>query len=158
MDDFVGWLRLAQEVEPLFGPMVQDPGFRNGLRQAIIDGHALCIRAETGGHEQRLQGGIVIAPKANEILWFAVAEESRGNGLGRTLLHAAIKNLDKTRPIMVTTFDQTVAAGTPARGLYHAVGFREFAAAGQNPAGIPIVTMILIKPHEERSDQDSDAC
>jgi len=151
LDDFEGWLQLAREVEPLFGPMVQDPDFRTGLRQAIVDGHALCVRAETGGHEQRLQGGIVIAPKANEILWFAVATESRGKGLGKALLHAAVKNLDKTRPIIVTTFDQTVAAGTPARHLYHAVGFREFSPAGVNPAGIPTVTMLLIKPHDEPS-------
>jgi len=145
-DDFEGWLVLAREVEPLFGPMVEDRNFREGLWQAIVDGHALCVRAETGENEQRLHGGIVIAPEANEILWFAVAMESRGKGLGKTLLHAAIKNLDKTRPIIVTTFDQTVAAGTPARNLYHAAGFRESSPAGMNPAGIPTVTMLLIKP------------
>ncbi len=151
LDDFEGWLRLAQEVEPLFGPMVQDPDFRKGLRQAILDGHALCVRTEAGSDEQRLLGGIVIAPKANEILWFAVTKEKRGKGIGRTLLQAAIEHLDKSRPIIVTTFDQTVAAGTPARNLYHTVGFREFSPAGANPAGIPTVTMLLIKPHDEPS-------
>ena len=151
LDDFDGWLRLAEEVEPLFGPMVEQIDFREGLRQAIVDGHALCIRSNTQADEKPLPAGIIISLKENEILWFAVAKANRGQGLGRDLMRAAMQRLDKSRPITVTTFDRTVEAGVPARNLYHAFGFREFSAAGPNPAGIPTVTMLFIKPHDERS-------
>ena len=151
LDDFDGWLRLAGEVEPLFGPMVQVNDFREGLRQAISEGNALCVRTERGPDGQALMGGIVISRQANEIVWLAVAKANRGLGLGTALLQAAIECLDKSRPISVTTFDQTVEDGIAARNLYHALGFRDFAAAGNNPAGIPTVTMLLIKPHDEPS-------
>jgi len=39
-EDFEGWLLLAKEVEPLFGPMVEEPAFREGLRLAIMNGQA----------------------------------------------------------------------------------------------------------------------
>lgn len=153
LEDFEGWLRLAKEVEPLFGPMVEIPAFREGLRCAIMDGHALCVRTGKGADGGGVQGGIIVAPEKNEILWFAVAHASRGKGLGKALLKGALEYLDETRPIFVTTFDRTVAAGEAARKLYQAFGFCDLAAAGANPAGIPTVTMHLIKSHDEQSSQ-----
>ena len=47
-------------------------------------------------------------------------------------------------PIVVTTFDPTIEAGTPARSLYRSAGFRDSTVAGRNPAGIPTVTMTLL--------------
>ena len=48
LDDYSQWIELAREVEPLFGPMVEDPDFRKDLRQAISGGSAFCIRRSTG--------------------------------------------------------------------------------------------------------------
>ncbi|MCE5336259.1 MAG: GNAT family N-acetyltransferase [Desulfobacteraceae bacterium] len=145
-DDYLDWLKLAKEVEPSFGPMVDDPIFCDGLRKAILEENAFCV-TEGGGEDQRsdlFHGGIVISKEANEIVWFAVAQQSRGQGMGSALLSEAISRLDHTRPITVTTFDETVETGRPARGLYQSFGFHDAGAAGPNPAGIPTVVMTLI--------------
>lgn len=142
LEDFDQWIRLAKEVEPLFGPMVKDPHFNEGIRQAISDGDALCIRKGGVKNGQTLQGGIVVSREANEIVWFAVAEECRGQGIGEALLKKAIQYLDRSRPITVTTFDGSVEAGLPARKLYQKLGFNDFRRAHMNPAGMPTVIMI----------------
>lgn len=143
-EDFVGWIRLAQEVEPLFGPMVADPGFQAGLRQAIADRNAFCVRLIGWEDGLTLPGGIVISREDNEILWFAVAEASRGQGIGDALLRDALNRLDHRRPITVMTFDGSVEAGLPARKLYQRHGFIDSHPVGLNPAGIPTVIMVRL--------------
>lgn len=144
-EDFDRWIRLAKEVEPLFGPMVEDPSFHEGLRQAILDGDAFCMRGPGGGDGQILHGGIIISREANEILWFAVAEQCRRQGIGKALLEEAIRHLDPARPITVMTFHGSVQAGLPARRLYRACGFKDSHPAGLNPAGIP--TVVMVRPN-----------
>ena len=142
LEDFDRWIRLAKEVEPLFGPMVGDPGFQEGLRRAISDGDAFCIRTADVENGQTLQGGLIVSRETNEILWLAVAEESRGRGIGKALLKKAVKCLDRARPITVTTFEGSVEAGLPASNLYRKFGFNDSTPGEMNPAGIPTVVMI----------------
>lgn len=147
VEDFADWLALAKEVEPLFGPMTDDPNFHAGLRQAIAGGSALCVSdAAPGGSGGVFHGGIVISVQANEIVWLAVAQPSRGLKIGAALLAEALRRLDPARPVTVTTFDPTMEAGIPARRLYQSFGFRDTAPAGLNPAGCPTVTMTREKP------------
>lgn len=148
LEDFDQWLRLAREVEPLFGPMVDDPGFREGLKQALSDGSALCVRKADGGSGRTLHGGIVVSREENEILWLASAEESRGQGIGKALLEEALDCLDRSRPMSVTTFDGSVGEGLPARKLYRMYGFEDSRPGGLNPAGIP--TVVMVRPGEGR--------
>ncbi|SEM71712.1 Acetyltransferase (GNAT) family protein [Syntrophus gentianae] len=144
LNDYSDWLKLAKEVEPLFGSMTEDPIFCNSLRQAILKGNAFCITESANDKSGELfLGGIVISKEANEIVWFAVLQHSRGKKIGTTLLSEVMKQLDYTRPITVTTFDRTIEAGTRARRLYESFGFRDSIGAGPNPAGIPTVTMTL---------------
>jgi len=145
MSDYSDWLKLAEEVEPLFGPMTADPDFCEALKQAILGRTAFCLTESQSSERGRLfLGGIVISREANEILWLAVVQHRRGQKAGATLLSEAMSHLDPTRPITVTTFDKTVEAGTPARRLYESFGFRDSVAAGPNPAGIPTVTMTRV--------------
>ncbi|MCE5319177.1 MAG: GNAT family N-acetyltransferase [Parachlamydia sp.] len=141
-DDYKQWIQLAREVESLFGPMVEDPNFQEGLRQAISEGNAFCIRKTNGGDEEPLPGGIVVSREANEILWFAVAENCRGAGIGKALLKEAIVCLDHKREIAVTTFDNSVESGFAARRLYLTFGFKDSMPGAMNPAGIPTVVMV----------------
>jgi len=46
--DIPGWLDLAAEVEPLFGPLVHDPIFNRALLKNIRRGTAFCIRENDG--------------------------------------------------------------------------------------------------------------
>ncbi len=145
LDDYNDWLELAREVEPLFGPMVDDAAFREGLKRAIEEKIAWCVEEPDERGHTAFRGGIVVSKEANEILWLAVSRKTRGCGMGAALLSEAIGRLDRSRPIAVTTFDDTIPEGLPARRLYRRFGFADSAAAGLNPAGIPTVTMILGK-------------
>ncbi len=137
LEDFPGWLSLARDVETFFGPMADNPGFCRALRQAIVDHNAYCVRDTVHGCGRIVRGAIVLDPAANEIRWFAVHRDSRGKGLGRALLRRAIETLRADMPILVTTFDDTVQGGAPARALYARFGFRFVQKSGVNPAGVP---------------------
>lgn len=134
--DVDAWIELAREVEPLFGPMAEDPAFHEGLKQAINNDTAFCVK-----EADCLLGGIVIIPDLNEIAWFAVAQEARSQGIGSNLLDYAIKKLDKDQPITVTTFAPEIESGKPAVNLYKKFGFKETKSGPMNPAGIQTVVM-----------------
>ncbi len=146
INEYQDWLNLAKEVEPLFGPMVDKPAFCDGLKNAILERNAFCVYEDRSNEKSRFfHGGIVISREANEIIWFAVAQQSRGRGIGNMLLSEAIKHLNHTKPITVTTFDKTIEAGIPARNLYQSFGFYDSGVTGKNPAGISTATMVLVK-------------
>jgi ribosomal protein S18 acetylase RimI-like enzyme len=140
--DFDGWLKLAAEVESLFGPMVTEPGFLTALTQKIAEGQAFCVRQGDNLSGTPLLGGVVISREENEIIWLAVSASARGNGLGDRLLSCALESLDRTRPVSVVTFDNSVEAGLPAKRLYQKYGFADHQPQGVNLAGIPIVLMV----------------
>jgi len=144
--DLPQWLSLAKEVEPLFGPMLDDPGFITALEQSIMTESAIgAFVTEATGNS--LAGAVVVAREAGEIAWLAVASRYRGLGLGTDLLEAALRTLDPGREARVTTFQRSVAAGKAARALYESAGFVDNKPAGLNPAGLPIV--IMIRPTSE---------
>lgn len=156
-EDMPGWLALAREVEPLFGPMVDDPGFQVALERAIRENRAFLVRNEipaplpdaldrSDAISCSLAGGIIIDPVANEIVWLAVSASYRGRGLGRALLEAAMPRLCPDRPMHVTTFAASAKEGRPARRLYKSFGFRDLEAAKHNPAGIPVFVMVRPVP------------
>jgi GNAT superfamily N-acetyltransferase len=149
-DDFAGWLALAREVEPLFGPMVDDPSFHEFLKKVFREQRAFCIREEDGPPGSLLCGGIAISRKKNEIGWLAVAEKKRGKGFGRALLEYALDNLNHQEDVWVQTFDETVMEGRPARRLYLHFGFCDHHLLVPTSTGIPRVMMVLAKAGSTR--------
>src|SRR3989339_687329 len=143
LTDFDEWISLAREVEPLFGPMADEVPFQEALKQAMAQKTAFCIRSGSDGKERALKGGIIISEELNEILWFAVSNPCRGKGYGRTLLDFAVSGLNRTKPILVQTFDASSPDGRAARKLYLDFGFLDNKDGGLNPAGIPTVIMRL---------------
>ncbi len=116
LSDYADWLELAKEVEPLFGPMVDDTAFCDGLKQAIREGRAFCASEPDEDGRSMFHGGIVISKDANEILWLAVSGDFRGRGAGAALLSETVGRLDRNRPIIVTTFDRTIPAASRQEG------------------------------------------
>lgn len=143
--DFDGWIALAREVEPLFGPMADETAFHDGLKQAISQKTAFCIRSNSEEKNPSLKGGIVISKESNEIVWLAVSKHSRKMGYGRELLQFAIHHLNPQEDIFVQTFHESIAEGAAARKLYLDAGFTDYKDGGFNPAGIPTVIMRLSK-------------
>ncbi|MDA8135700.1 MAG: GNAT family N-acetyltransferase [Desulfobacteraceae bacterium] len=146
LTDFDAWIRLAREVEPLFGPMADEAPFQEAIKQAVVQKTAFCIRSGPDGKERALKGGIVISKELNEILWFAVSEPCRGKGYGRTLLDFAVSKLNHGKRILVQTFDASSPDGRAARKLYLDFGFLDYKDGGLNPAGIPTVIMQFLPP------------
>jgi ribosomal protein S18 acetylase RimI-like enzyme len=142
IEDFEGWLILAAEVEPLFGPMVDDLSFRQSLIEAIREGRAWCVRENNGPPGTPLCGGIVIHGIRNEIDWFAVAGPFRGRGLGRALLAHALEQLDPREEVTVRTFDSSADQGQPARRLYRSFGFRDRQACEPTSTGFSTIIMV----------------
>ena len=136
-EDFTGWLKLAKEVEPLFGPMSEDAEFQKALKSIIKTKQAFCIK-EKG----RIDAGIAISKDKNEIIWFAVSQNCRGKGYGKLLLQHAIDKLDNSKNITVQTFAKGPAEGNPARMLYKSFNFVDLEPKENTQTGYPTVIMV----------------
>ena len=146
--DIEGWLSLAREVEHLFGPMAEAPGFREALGVAIEGQEAFTALLSSNGHDGSIVGGIVVSKATNSIEWLVVSESARGLGIGQRLLDSALDQLDPARPMAVQTFAPSSVEGLPARRLYLKAGFEDREPMGPNPAGVQ--TVLMVRPPRSR--------
>lgn len=136
-DDITPWLALAAEVEPLFGPMVDDARFNRALIKCIGRGTALVVRDQDAEPGAPLLGGLLFSTE-HEIDWLAVAKRARGQSIGRRLVAEMLRwVLPLPAIIRVQTFAAGIEAGEPARRFYEQLGFEPGEAAPDNPAGLP---------------------
>jgi GNAT superfamily N-acetyltransferase len=140
-DDIPVWLELATEVEPLFGSMVQNKEFQEGIRACIRKGDAFARIV----HDGAVAGIIAIDRENSEISWLAVGKRFRGKKYGDDLVKRAIEELKMNGDIYVQTFSEENECGHSARKLYIDNGFTDFEFSGQNPAGISTVIMVRKK-------------
>ena len=136
-EDMPGWLALAAEVEPLFGPLVNDTGFHGALRKNIARGTAFCVREGDGPPGAPLAGGLLFSPHPPlyRIGWLAVSDACRRRGVGRALLEHALGLVQPPAEITVVTFGEDNAAGRPARRFYERLGFHAAEPAPAGPEG-----------------------
>jgi ribosomal protein S18 acetylase RimI-like enzyme len=135
--DVAAWLNLAGEVEPLFGPMVNEPSFHRALYKNIARGTAFCVREADGPPGAPLLGGLLFSPKppVYTIGWLAVAQEHRREGIGRRLFECAIGLVEAPAELVVTTFGADNPEGEPARRFYERLGFYAAESAPPGPEG-----------------------
>lgn len=136
--DVPAWLVLAAEVEPCFGPLVADAGFRNALGKNIARGTAFCVREQDGPPGSPLMGDLLLSPNAlkYEIAWLAVAARWRRQGVGRALLQYALAKITPPAEVALITFAPQERVGIAARALYESFGFRAGELGPPNPGGI----------------------
>jgi GNAT superfamily N-acetyltransferase len=136
-EDIPSWLRLAAEVEFLFGPMVGDPGFHAALERSIDRGTAYCVRRGDGDAGVPLVGGLLFSahPPVYTIGWLAVSRRFRRHGAGRLLVEHALSLVEPPAEVVVTTFGKDIVAGRPARRFYERMGFRPAEKAPPGPDG-----------------------
>ncbi|NDJ76356.1 MAG: GNAT family N-acetyltransferase [Chloroflexi bacterium] len=135
--DIPAWLKLASEVEHLFGPMVSDPGFHSALEKNIERGTALCIREDEGSPGAPLMGGILLGyrPLKIEIDWLAVAERWRRYGVGRALMNHVLELAQPPVEMVLLTFGEHEPGGAAARHFYESFGFQPSEVGPTNSAG-----------------------
>jgi GNAT superfamily N-acetyltransferase len=125
-EDIPAWLRLAAEVEPMFGPLVEDPSFLGALSRNVVRGSAFCVREADGPPGSPLLGGLLFSahPPRYQLGWFAVAARARREGVGRLLATHALALVARPAHVSVITWGESVAGGEPARRFYESLGFR----------------------------------
>lgn len=135
--DIPEWINLAREVEPLFGPMIDDPKFHSGLQKCIIDKQAFCVRDEDGPPGFPLSGGLLFSRKhpIYKVSWLAVSKAKRRMGIGSLLIEYVLGLVEAPAEISVKTFTEDNKEGIPARNLYMKYGFRPHSKAPPGPDG-----------------------
>jgi GNAT superfamily N-acetyltransferase len=135
--DIPAWFDLAAEVEPLFGPMVGDPGFESALRRNIARATAACVRVDNGPPGAPLMGALMFSPHPPQyrIGWLAVSRRWRRRGIGRRLVDHALLLVERPAEVSVTTFGADVAEGQAARRFYARLGFAPAEMAEPGPDG-----------------------
>ena len=141
--DIPAWLDLALEVEPLFGPLVNNPDFCEALQRVIDGGTAFCVREGDGPPGAPLLGGLLWFPDPPryKLGWLAVAERARRQGIARRLIDHALATVTRPATIRLTTFANGEPEGEAARRLYTRIGFRPAGPAPDNPAGFRCETL-----------------
>jgi len=137
-EDVPAWLELAREVEPLFGPMAEDPGFARALRSNIARCSAFCVRQGDDPAPVPLLGAVLFdwreAPR-HHIRWLAVSANARRAGIGRALVERCLAGVRTPAEIAVVTFGAEVIGGAPARRLYESFGFAPAESEERGPEG-----------------------
>jgi ribosomal protein S18 acetylase RimI-like enzyme len=126
-EDYAAWLRLAGEVEDLFGPMVEVEAFQQTLMKNLRRGTALCVRDQDRPAGAELLGGLFYSPKPPlyKISWLAVRRTCRRQGIGLKLMEVFWERVVPPAEIMVTTFGAKMEGGEPAQRFYRKLGFHE---------------------------------
>jgi GNAT superfamily N-acetyltransferase len=135
--DIPAWLDLAAEVEPLFGPMVDDPGFYRALERNVDRGTAFCVREGDGPPGAPLLGGLLFSPKPPlyTIGWLAITAQHRRCGIGQSLVAHVVRLVEAPAEFVVTTFGRDHPEGEPARRFYERMGFHAAEPAPDGPEG-----------------------
>ena len=138
-EDLAPWLELAAEVEPLFGPMVDDPVFRRALSRNISRGTAYCIRENDGPAGSRLLAGLLLSPRppVYRIGWLVVTKSHRRIGLGTSLVEHVVRQIPPPADLVVVTFGPGIRGGEPARRFYERTGFAPAEPVEPGPTGNP---------------------
>jgi GNAT superfamily N-acetyltransferase len=138
MADIPAWLELAAEVEFLFGPMVDDPAFRDTLARNIGRHSAFCIREQADRPGAPLLGGLLFSATRTPhyaIGWLAVAQRWRRRGGARALVTHCFGLIQPPAELTVVTFGADNVAGRAARDFYARMGFQAAEAAPNGPEG-----------------------
>ena len=87
---------------------------------------AICVKKE----EDEIVGVMLFSRGHNMICCLAVSPEYRGRGVASMLMDEALRNLDHTKEITVSTFRAEDEKGLAPRALYEKYGFKKI---GEHP-------------------------
>ena len=122
INDRADWQAVAVTVAEIFGApdMPESNSFCEYMDSKISKYEALTAVDRISG---KCLGFIGFSRTNNRISWFGVLENKRSRGIGSRLLKTALRQLDTTKEITVTTFCKNYQPGLPARMVYERFGF-----------------------------------
>lgn len=121
--DITSWMELVNKVKTNFPGLETDNNIQEH-KQTVLrfmkEKRAICVK-----DNNKVIGVLLFSKKHNMICCLAVLPEYRKRGFASELLETAIKNLDRTRNITVSTFRDNDKKGIAPRALYKKFGFVE---------------------------------
>lgn len=120
-EDIEAWMALVQDVAWNFPGLETSEAIEEHRRTVLkfmAQDRALCVKA---GAE--ITGVLLFSRKRNRICCLAVSERWRRRGIASMLLTEALRRLDRTREVSVSTFRQEDPKGVAPRALYARFGF-----------------------------------
>lgn len=127
------FLSLAEEVEEWFGPMVDDPGFRQAVLRGIGSGSALVAIDRT----EPVAGLLFSRHHAPiyDIRWLVVTADRRREGIGEAMVAHAVRTwVAPPATVNVVTFGAD-HPGARSRDFYTRLGFEPREEAEPGPEG-----------------------
>ena len=121
--DIESWMKLVEEVSwnlPGLETLESINEHKCTVLKFMKEQRALCVK-----EMEKIVGVLLFSKKHNMICCLAVLPEYRKQGIAKMLLTAALKNLDRTRRITVSTFLEGDIKGIAPRALYKKFGFVE---------------------------------
>lgn len=122
-DDINSWMTLVRRVSWNFPGLETDKSLeehKQTVLKFMSKKQALCMK-----EYDKVTGVLLFSRNHNMICCLAVAPEYRQRGIASKLLETALRELDRSRNITVSTFREDDAKGTAPRGLYKKFGFEE---------------------------------
>ena len=121
--DIESWMELVQSVSWNF-PGMETASAIDDHRKTVLrfmgENRALCVK-----DVEKVVGVLLLSKKHNMICCLAVAPEYRRKRIASALLEKALTELDRSKDITVTTFQENDDKGMAPRALYKNIGFVE---------------------------------
>lgn len=120
-DDLNDWMRLVSRVRLNFPGLETEEGlsdYRNTVFKFISKRQAICVKADG-----EIIGVMLFSRGHNMICCLAVSPDFRRRGVASMLMDEALKELDRTKEISVSTFRAEDEKWTAPRALYEKYGF-----------------------------------
>ncbi|MBR3927777.1 MAG: GNAT family N-acetyltransferase [Clostridia bacterium] len=120
-EDIDNWMRLVTRVRRNFPGLETDSGlldYRSMVLKFMGKRQAICVKADN-----EIVGVMLFSRGHNMICCLAVSQDYRRRGAASALMDEALKNLDRTREISVSTFRAEDEKGRAPRALYEKYGF-----------------------------------
>lgn len=120
-EDIEDWMRLVTKVRGNF-PGLETQEALEEHRATVLKfmgkGQAICVK-----DENKIVGVMLFSRGHNMICCLAVAPSCRRRGAASMLMREALKRLDRTKEISVSTFRAEDEKGAAPRALYEKFGF-----------------------------------
>jgi len=121
--DIAAWMKMVERVAPQF-PGLETKESREEHKATVLrfmeKQQAICVKKNG-----TITGVMLFSRGHNMICCLAVSPEYRRCGIASMLLETALKELDRSREITVSTFREGDEKGIAPRALYKKYGFEE---------------------------------